>query len=103
MGFLDDAIREHLELRRRRGADPSEVAHEERAALGPAGGDGDVQHAQALVDAWGSSSPGAVITTYNTGSTPKLGRPMSEETAELDMQAILGAEADEKWVTHLPS
>src|SRR5439155_27136183 len=35
MGLLDDAIREHLELKRRRGADPSEVAREEAEALGP--------------------------------------------------------------------
>ena len=36
MGLLDDAIREHLELKRRRGADPTEVARQEHEALGPA-------------------------------------------------------------------
>ena len=35
MGLLDDAIREHLELKRRRGADPGMVAREERDALAP--------------------------------------------------------------------
>ena len=35
MGELDDAIREHLELKRRRGADPAEVAREEQEALSP--------------------------------------------------------------------
>jgi hypothetical protein len=35
MGDLDDAIREHLELKRRRGADPDEVAREEQEALSP--------------------------------------------------------------------
>jgi hypothetical protein len=35
MGLLDEAIREHLELKRRRGANPEEVAQEERDALGP--------------------------------------------------------------------
>jgi hypothetical protein len=35
MGLLDDAIREHLDLKRRRGADPSEIAREEDEALGP--------------------------------------------------------------------
>jgi hypothetical protein len=35
MGLLDDAIREHLELKRRRGADPSEIDRLEREALGP--------------------------------------------------------------------
>ena len=35
MGLLDDAIREHLDLKRRRGADPTEVERLEREALGP--------------------------------------------------------------------
>jgi hypothetical protein len=35
MGLLDDAIREHLDLKRRRGADPTEVEREEHEALGP--------------------------------------------------------------------
>jgi hypothetical protein len=36
MGLLDDAIREHLELRRQHGADPEEVSRQEREALGAA-------------------------------------------------------------------
>jgi len=35
MGLLDDAIREHLDLKRRRGADPAEVARLEQESLGP--------------------------------------------------------------------
>jgi hypothetical protein len=35
MGILDDAIREHIDLKRRRGADPTEVERAEREALGP--------------------------------------------------------------------
>ena len=35
MGLLDDAIREHLELRRRRGADPADLERAEHEALGP--------------------------------------------------------------------
>jgi hypothetical protein len=34
MGLLDDAIREHLELKRRRGADPDEIARLQDEALG---------------------------------------------------------------------
>ena len=34
MGLLDDAIREHLDLKRRRGADPDEVSRQEEEALG---------------------------------------------------------------------
>jgi hypothetical protein len=36
MGLLDEAIKEHLELKRRHGADPGEVARLEHEALGPA-------------------------------------------------------------------
>jgi hypothetical protein len=35
MGLLDDAIREHLELKRQHGADPDDVARQEREAFGP--------------------------------------------------------------------
>jgi hypothetical protein len=35
MGLLDDAIREHLDLKRRSGADPAEIERLEREALGP--------------------------------------------------------------------
>jgi hypothetical protein len=35
MGLLDDAIREHLDLKRRRGADPAEIERAEQEALGP--------------------------------------------------------------------
>jgi hypothetical protein len=36
MGLLDEAIRDHLELKRRHGADPGEIARIEHEALGPA-------------------------------------------------------------------
>ena len=36
MGLLDDAIREHLELKRQHGADPDEVSRQEQEALGAA-------------------------------------------------------------------
>jgi hypothetical protein len=35
MGLLDDAIREHLDLKRRSGGDPTEIEKAERDALGP--------------------------------------------------------------------
>jgi hypothetical protein len=35
MGLLDDAIRDHFELKRRHGADPGEVERMEHEALGP--------------------------------------------------------------------
>ena len=47
MGLLDDAIREHLELKRRHGADPGEVARQESEALGPARRTAETAQAQA--------------------------------------------------------
>ncbi len=52
MGLLDDAIREHLELKRRRGADTADVARQEQEAFGaPRRGDfeGPPPDAQAVV------------------------------------------------------
>jgi hypothetical protein len=57
MGVLDDAIREHLDLKRRHGAEEDELRRQEEEALGPArrevapadSGDGD--QAQAEVEA----------------------------------------------------
>ena len=53
MGILDDAIRQHLELKRQHGAPEEELQRQEEEALGPArrdvapaeppGGDGDVE------------------------------------------------------------
>ena len=37
MGLLDDAIREHLELKRKHGAEPEDVARQEKEALGQGG------------------------------------------------------------------
>jgi hypothetical protein len=50
MGLLDDAIREHMELKRRRGADPGEVAQQERDALGPVVGGHDAEEEGAFED-----------------------------------------------------
>src|SRR3954451_7064159 len=50
MGLLDDAIREHLELKRRRGADPSEVSQQEQEALGPVRRDLAPEPGEELVD-----------------------------------------------------
>ncbi len=51
MGLLDDAIREHLDLKRRRGADASEIAKEEADALGPARGEAEQEKPAAADEA----------------------------------------------------
>ena len=107
MGILDDAIREHLELKRRRGADPGEVAREQREVLdsvvGEEGGAGpaDPETAPEALTAAPDAGGGAP----DHEGTPAQRRPAdvaaeelvvtSDETAELDMASVLGAEAAE--------
>lgn len=112
MGLLDDAIREHLELKRQRGADPSEVAREQREALdapvqgapaedmAPAAG--DTASAAPLVDPpAATASPVAAIAadTPADAAPPALPDvpadvPGAGETAELDMSSVLGEDLD---------
>ncbi|HWW90382.1 MAG TPA: hypothetical protein VNY35_06330 [Solirubrobacteraceae bacterium] len=105
MGLLEDAIREHLELKRLRGADPAEVAREQREAL----------------DAPTSEAPSELVEdhaavgedgTNTAGHAPEAEPPAGEghagdvpqapvtdelshaaqETAELDMESVMAEE-----------
>ncbi len=111
MGLLDDAIREHLELKRRRGADPGEVAREQREALDPvererpplddageavdAGSMGDADHALDPPEA-GAAAGGVPEDMSDRLAEPvpapdhPPGAGMAGETAELDMRTVLG-------------
>jgi hypothetical protein len=103
MGLLDDAIREHLELKRRRGADPGEIAHQERAALEPsppalrdaheahAEADSDVmieQHGEAAEALEQHASTTATVAEGEEPGFTEIARP-GQETAELDMRAVM--------------
>jgi hypothetical protein len=98
MGLLDDAIREHLELKRRRGADPGEVAREQREVLdSPAEADG----APADNDAGAGAPEDADLAldapvvdpdSPSPPSDPPGGSALAGETAELDMSSVLGEE-----------
>ncbi len=77
MGLLDEAIREHLELKRRHGADPGEIAREESAALPTAEAVGEELE---VADAAAEPLP----------EGQELGG-VGQETAELDMTSVLGA------------
>ncbi|HEX4188208.1 MAG TPA: hypothetical protein VHY83_09950 [Solirubrobacteraceae bacterium] len=100
MGLLEDAIREHLELKRLRGADPAEVAREQHEALdtppetGPdAGALHDAPAAYAADDVAhapdehtpAAEDPIAAAGEPTTGELTGVG----EETAELDVEAML--------------
>lgn len=110
MGLLDDAIREHLELKRLRGADPGEVAREQREALDPV--PRDSKHGQDDHDedarAAGAGDHDAkdvgeikvevaadVPDEADEHDAPQAGRGadfshVGQETAELDMRTVLG-------------
>jgi hypothetical protein len=101
MGLLDEAIREHLELKRRRGADPTAVAREEREALAPVFADEDADpqdHADhgeppPHDGADGAPSVAEAGTAHVDGGLDGDPRPevstMGQDTAELDMQAVM--------------
>jgi hypothetical protein len=112
MGLLDDAIREHLELKRQRGADPSEVAREQHEALdAPVQGApaedaelaGDTASAAPLVDPPPASAPPfAAVPADVPAAAAAPGQPdassdmaVAGETAELDMSTVLGEEDGE--------
>ena len=103
MGMLDDAIREHLELKRLRGADPGDVAREERDALGPIrrealaapakDADAEVGPAQ-----FGKEEAAASDASAFQAPTPESDPHLAEagagqETVEINMEAELGGDA----------
>jgi hypothetical protein len=110
MGLLDDAIREHLDLKRRRGADPSEIARAEQEALEPIFPEESALDGEAALPevAQASASDAEQEAPLELGR-PHVAQPetygepradqedfsnVGQETAELDMQAVLDADTD---------
>jgi hypothetical protein len=92
MGLLDDAIREHLELKRLRGADPGVVAREEQDALGP------VSRSDGASDEEDQSersqpSKGSFFAEHESTSVADFST-VGQETAEIDMDVVLGSDLD---------
>ncbi len=96
MGLLDDAIREHLELKRRSGADPAVVERDELEALAPVYDDEDMPlgndgaglvHASDEVIAHAEFAP----VEDEPDVDPRLADlgGIGQDTAELDMRAVL--------------
>jgi hypothetical protein len=106
MGLLDDAIREHMELKRLRGADPSEVARQESEVLGRVPRRGDAEGEEptdedALDEAAGEDH------TPETDDSP-IATPgghdadfanVGQETAEFDMSTVLDEQHEAEGVT----
>jgi hypothetical protein len=130
MGLLDDAIREHLDLKRRNGGDPGEIARKENEALAPVfpdAGRGDVEVEASAAEDVGWEDDGAYAPEPAVDPlAPEAGAPslehefgpprvargtetmapepaaqvepaefdhVGQETAELDMQAVLDGHA----------
>jgi hypothetical protein len=109
MGLLDEAIREHLELKRRSGADPGDIARAEHEALEP------IFPAEPREDADDAAPEGAehpqllqepppheeaeAAAHGEEGDFSNVG----QETAELDMQAVLNEELEQTLPSPSPS
>jgi hypothetical protein len=91
MGLLDDAIKEHLELKRRHGADPGEVARLEHEALGPARRD----PAPAAVEDPVADEPVAPAPEPPAADDPYLEDDADEVTAEERLDAPIRHRAPE--------
>lgn len=101
MGVLDEAIREHLELKRRRGADPGEVAREEREALAPVfeedGEEAVVSEDdldEAAYELGNEESAEEALEPAPAISPEDRLAHVGQETAELDMQAVMDEDPD---------
>jgi hypothetical protein len=104
MGLLDDAIRDHLELKRRSGADPGEVAREQHEALDPVERAPDALAADdALADAAPTQHAALAVEQPELGvmaggvaedmpddlaDAPAQSADGGGETAELDMRTV---------------
>jgi hypothetical protein len=122
MGLLDDAIREHMELKRLRGADPGEVARQERDALGPVVREHDpedpaLEHGEhedegpnPAQDDLGTADPAHGNGTHGDGDLSMDPHPergpdfanVGQETAELDMRTVLDGQLEDR-VEEAPS
>jgi hypothetical protein len=91
VGLLDDAIREHLELKRLRGADAGDVARSEQEALGEAS-------AETTAGSQAEGGRGEPVGIQDHASQPEAGEFTGEisggqETVELDMDSLLGSDS----------
>lgn len=125
MGILDDAIREHLELKRQHGADDTDLERLENEAFGPPSrpGDPDFEDEQAEftdhAEAEGSEEPTSFMPSQAETPGPE-GDPLAVAPPEADLDADLPpaepeasaaapatgeapAESEEDWLSGLDS
>jgi hypothetical protein len=102
MGLLDDAIREHLELKRLGGADPGAVAREEQDALGPVRREGETT--QGAEESLTVDAPSDTSRSFFTdaGPTSPADSSPSQETVEINMEAEFLGKSDSEPVATPP-
>jgi hypothetical protein len=91
MGILDDAIREHLELKRRHGVTEDELQRQEEEALGPARRDVAQQHEEADPAAAGQDA--ALFDGEEPAAASEEPVAAEEHPAALDEPPSLAEEA----------
>jgi hypothetical protein len=84
---FDEAIRQHLDLKRRRGTDPQEVARLEREAFEEAAGDA-ASHAAPAFDGVVHASRNNVADRSD-GDLEAGRSALNQETVEIDMGAFI--------------
>jgi hypothetical protein len=96
MGLLDEAIREHLELKRLRGADPGVVAREAQDALGPVPRRGEAAYGGETDDGPGATHDNEDLPVPDAESTADSvdSGSVGQETVEINMEAELASEGD---------
>jgi hypothetical protein len=102
MGLLDDAIREHLELKRLRGADPGDVAREEDAALGPVYRRDESEPDDPSEDHTETTRPDEPLPQA-AGARPTSDSSAGQETVEINMEAELGGSDPEHAASRSPA
>src|SRR5438105_246675 len=90
MGLLDEAIREHLDLKRRRGDDPGELARLEREALGPAVRQPEPAEAEEPVGEPAEAAP--QVSEPAVEDAPAPPEPEGQSTAPFDAAEAFVAE-----------
>jgi hypothetical protein len=97
MGLLDDAIREHLELKRRRGADLQAVSRQESDVLGAdrlgVDEDGEPPAPDLPRSSAVGTSPGEGVTVAAAADSERSAHVV-QETVELDMSTVLDEDED---------
>jgi len=96
MGLLDDAIREHLELKRKHGANPEDVARQEQEALGPG-----QRNEFAQPEAPEEEAPAAVDAAQEEPAPP-LNEDPPEEAPAPEVAADAAAYEEDPWLDEEP-